>query len=343
MFCNGDAVMADHIESGEAMRTAAIWWINLREPNPSADLFERWETWMGADPAHAEAFGQLNMLGDMAAHASVDQRRQLVDEFAPRPRAVSRYRRPFAVAAAVVGLALLGSWWTLRGSFDFAGPARQYVSAVGENREIRLSDGTAVQLGADSTLTTRYARDRRDIDLRAGEAFFTVTHDSRRPFMVAAGPLRIEDLGTAFNVRRTGQRVSVAVTEGRVRLSPTDGTSHGAGPSSGRLDLVAGQRAEYDPATGALSVSPVSIEHAAAWRENRLEFINEPLSDVIANVNRYSRHPVQFADPRLGDLMFTGTVNTANMDSWIGALPHIFPVQVSTFPDHVVLSSAGRP
>lgn len=327
----------------ETMRVAAIWWAQLRDPEPSVDLLERWNAWIAADPSNAQAFAQLNALGELAANASTSQRQQLIDEFAPHR--VSRPRRPLlaAAAAAVIGVALLGGWRALRGGLDPAGPPQQYASAVAENRDIELSDGTAIQLGAASMLTARYASHRRDIDLGTGEAFFTVAHDNRRPFVVTAGPLHIEDLGTAFNVRRTGQRVSVTVTEGRVRLSPADGASPGANLTPGRLDLVAGQRAEYDPATGAVSVSEVAIEHAAAWRHHRLEFVNEPLSTVLANVNRYSHQPVQLADPRLGDLMFTGTVNTTTIDSWVGALPHVFPVQVSTFADHVVLSSAGQP
>ncbi|GAA0253481.1 FecR family protein [Rhodanobacter caeni] len=335
--------MANTTEFGkDPMHTAAIWWTQLRDPEPSTDLLDRWSAWMAADPANAQAFAQLNVLGEAVAHAPSEQRQQLIDEFAPRRAA--RPRRPLlaAAAAAVIGLAL-GSWWLLGGRLDMAAPSQQYTSAVGEDRDIQLADGTAVQLGAASTLTTRYADDRRAVDLRTGEAFFTVTHDRDRPFVVSAGPLHIEDLGTAFNVRRTGQRVSVAVTEGRVRLSPSAGASPGGGAASGRLDLVAGQRAEYDPATGAISVSEVAVEHAAAWRRHRLEFVNEPLSAVLANVNRYSRQPIQLADPRLGELMFTGTVNTTTIDSWVGALPHVFPVQVSTFADHVVLSSAGQP
>src|SRR5690606_41475040 len=102
-----------------------------------------------------------------------------------------------------------------------------------EDGDIQLAHGTAIQLGAASTLTTRYAADRRAVDLRSGEAFFTVTHDSDRPFVITAGPLHIEDLGTAFNVRRTGQRVSVAVTEGRGRLSPSAGPTLRGGSASG--------------------------------------------------------------------------------------------------------------
>jgi len=68
----------------ETMRMAAIWWTQLRDPEPSVDLLERWSAWIAADPSNAQAFAQLNALGDMAANASTNQRQQLIDEFAPR-------------------------------------------------------------------------------------------------------------------------------------------------------------------------------------------------------------------------------------------------------------------
>lgn len=322
----------------ETARNAALWWTSLRDRQPSVDVLDRWQAWMTSDPRHARAFAELNTIAELAAAGSPAQRQQLIDEFAPR--AAPRQRTRFVVAAATAAVVLLAvmGWWRHGGEPGSRPSAQQYVSTVGENRAIRLADGTAVDLGAASSLTSHYARDRRELVLAAGEAFFTVTHDASRPFVVAAGPLQIQDLGTAFNVRRTGERVSVSVTQGRVRLTRAAGAA-GHSDTSGRLDLVAGQRAEFDPRSGAVSVSQVSAEHATAWRDNRLEFVNEPLADVIANVNRYTRHPVQFADARLGQLKFTGTVNIATIDSWVGALPHVFPVQVSSFADHVVLSS----
>ena len=317
----------------EVAREAADWWTRLREAEPSTETLARWEAWMARDERHARAFDQLNALGEWLRVASAPQRQALRDEFAPR--ATWAARRPFALAvAATLALALLG-WWGVRFVGGRGVPVQHYASAVGQDRDIRLPDGTDIALGADSSLTARYGDGRRRVELAAGEAYFSVVHDRKRPFVVDAGALRIEDLGTAFNVRRTGQRVSVAVTRGRVRVSSP-------ASSGGQLELGAGQRAEYDPRSGMLHVSQVAAERAAAWRHHQLEFVDEPLSMVIANVNRYSRQPVQLADPQLGRLMFTGTVNTTNIDGWIGALPHVFPLQVSRFADHVVLSSAAH-
>lgn len=318
--------------SGEQQlaREAAQWWTRLREAEPSAQTLAQWEAWVASDERHARAFDQLNALGEWLCVAPGMQRQALLDEFAPRHR-LRRHLRALAVAATLV-LALLG-WWGVR----MAGggqAAQRYASAVGQDRDVRLSDGTDVALGADSSFTARYDRGHRRVELAAGEAYFSVVHDRDRPFEVDAGALHIEDLGTAFNVRRTGKRVSVAVTEGRVRVSSPL-------VSGEPLELIAGQRAEYDPGSGRVRVTRQAVARAAAWRRHQLEFVDEPLSMVIANVNRYSHQPVQLADPQLGRLMFTGTVNTTNIDGWIGALPHVFPVQVSRFADHVVLSGAA--
>src|SRR5690606_33208159 len=81
----------------------------------------------------------------------------------------------------------------------------QYSTPHGENRNFVLPDGTSVTLGADSVLSVHYRPDTRSLDLVSGEAFFKVTHDSNRPFVVQVGVARIEDLGTEFDVRRDSE------------------------------------------------------------------------------------------------------------------------------------------
>lgn len=312
-------------------RAAAQWWTRLREPEPAPQTMEQWLAWLEADPRHAQAFEQVCRLGESLHAADASTRASFQQLFAPAERPRARWLAGLAIAASLV-IAVLG--WRM--AVPDGSGLQHYASEVGQNRDIQLPDGSTVELGAASSLTARYANGQRAIELSAGEAFFTVSHEHDRPFVVAAGPVRIEDLGTAFNVRRTGQQVTVAVTQGRVRVqAPGDRKQAG-------MELVAGQQADYDPRRGVFSMSSVAVDHVAVWRDNRLEFVNEPLSTVIANVNRYSRRPVQIADPRLGELTFTGTVKINTIDSWIGALPRVFPVQVSSFADHVVLTSSVR-
>lgn len=319
----------------QTLRAAADWWTRLRDPHGAAETVEQWLEWTAADERHLVAFEHVTALGDRLGTLDDITRRLLVSEFV-RPVAAPRRWLPLAVAASAV-LALSGGYfaWT---RFDASEAPQVYVSAVAQNRNITLSDGTTVVLGGASTLTARFSKHERHIELNGGEAFFQVVHNAQRPFVVTAGNVSIRDVGTAFDVRRTGQHVTIAVTQGRVQIADKGGASGSNAIGNGGLEAVAGQLVSYDPAASAMSVGSITPEQATAWRAARLEFINEPLDVVIANVNRYSTRQVHIADTDLAALAFTGTVKTDAIDSWLDALPKVFPLRVSKDANQTVLS-----
>ncbi|TBR39335.1 MULTISPECIES: FecR family protein [Dyella] len=317
-------------------QSASDWWLRLRDPDCSEQTTGQWLAWFEADERHRQAFEAVCQFAEQLDSVPAMERQALSRSFATQPARTAMQRsrtNAWLAVAAVLVVAVLGGVWVAKR--DLAPSSRSYASQIAQTQQIALPDGSSIELGASSSLTTKYARSQRHVDLVAGEAFFHVTHDEARPFVVNAGPLSILDLGTAFNVRRTGERVVVAVTEGRVRVSPNQqaDASNVAG-----VEVTAGHQVSFDPGNASLSVSPVTTDHATAWRNHRLEFVNEPLVDVVANVNRYSQRPVRIADADLGGLSFTGTVKTDAIDSWVSALPRVFPLEVTTYPDHVELA-----
>ena len=315
--------------------TAADWWVRLRDPALPEHALLEWSDWLEADARHAEAFERASALAEAAASMDTASRRAFVERFAlSRPAKVGLPRRPWFAwsAAATVTLVALAAGLFLALRPSTAEAPRQYASERAAHRDIELPDGSSIELGGASSVVARYGRDERAVDLEAGEAFFRVAH-AERPFIVNAGPLRIRDLGTAFNVRRTGDRVIVAVTEGRVRVSPL-----AAQGDAGTIELGAGREVSFDPETQAMHVLDIDPATATAWRGHRLEFVNEPLSSVIDNVNRYSGRPIRLTDPGLGKLTFTGTVEVDTIDSWVSALPRVFPLRVHAYPDRLEIA-----
>jgi len=65
-----------------------------------------------------------------------------------------------------------------------------------------------------------------------------------------------------------------------------------------------------------------------SWRDGRLAYYGDPLSAVIADLNRYTQDPIELEDARLGDLQYTGTVFPENANDWLNSLPQIFPIRV---------------
>lgn len=319
------------------LHAAADWWVRLRDPRRAAGSEEQWLEWSGRDPRHADAFARVSELGAQLGTLDAEARQGLLREFAP-----ARTRRwwPFAIAATFVIACVAGGIAVHDRLRTESVESARYSTAVAVDRNIALSDGSQVALGGATLLTTHYTRARRDVDLGAGEAYFQVAHDAARPFIVAAGKISIRAVGTAFNVRRTGERVTIAVAEGRVRVAGSGGAAIGKVAAADALEAIAGQQISFDPHASGLIVSAISPTGATSWREHRLEFVNEPLDSVVANINRYSPRPLQLADARLGTLAFTGTVDPAALDGWLRALPKILPVRVGSEAGRVTISAA---
>lgn len=324
---------------------ATEWWLKLRATEPSAADISAWLEWQGRDPRNAEAFECVRNFADRIRATDAKALTGLIAEFSgPAQRAPSRWlgwpmRLGVATAvimATVVGYRLL--------AVPEGKPARlEYQTPLAINREIALPDGSNVVLGADSEIKASFTASARRVELRDGEAYFKVKHDERRPFYVRAGELTISDVGTAFNVNKTGQHVTVTVAQGHVRVTEAStGTEDSAAENT--LDIGAGQEVFYSPGTAGLRVARVDPADALGWREQRLQFVNEPLAAVISNINRYAQHPLQISDPAIGRLSFTGTVDLHSLDRWLAALQTIFPVRVEhgAAGDVIVPMAASR-
>jgi transmembrane sensor len=233
-----------------------------------------------------------------------------------------------AIAAMAIGYLTLWPW------AQNAAFSTTYATVKAQNRRLTLPDGTRIDLGARSKIHLMYTPDSRTVQLRAGEAYFQVKHDARRPFVVWAGQLRVTDIGTAFDVRKNADRTVVSVGDGVVDVShaedgqsATSAASSGTMPASQSIQLSAGHRASMDASDSTLAVSTIDRQAIASWRHGRLKFQNAPLSAVIATINRYSKRDIVIADPEIGNMRFTGTVFENRISDWLIATEEVFSLR----------------
>lgn len=229
----------------------------------------------------------------------------LAEDHTPARRARLRMRT-WARAGMALALTALGAVAVVelvehRPAVETATVVEQ--AAPGQMRTLRLADGTTVTLAGGSTIEARIGDNRR-VTLR-GEAFFDVEHDAARPFVVDAGGVTVQVLGTAFNVRAyAGSAPSVAVQRGRVAV--TRGTS--------RVVLNRDEEVVAVPAQ-ALNVQPVR-HGAGAWRTGGFYADDAPLSDIAADIERRFGTPVTLADG-LGDRRWTVALPDAASDTTV--------------------------
>ena len=126
--------------------------------------------------------------------------------------------RIFSAAAAVILLCVM-SWL----AYDYMGPVdMQTVSTLAECRSIQLPDGTKVTLNHFSSLTypERFRGKRREVTLN-GEAYFEVSKNAEHPFIVQAEAVRVQVLGTHFNIESypNDPEVKTTLFEGSVAVT----------------------------------------------------------------------------------------------------------------------------
>lgn len=254
--------------------------------------------------------------------------------FAPRAQVRASRAPRYAGAGVVLLLALALGWgWQRQMSVEHA----SYLTAMGDLQTVPMSDGSRAVLSSDSRMQVALSRGERRIDLDRGEAFFEVSKDSKRPFVVTAGGRQVVAVGTRFSVRRDGADLRVVVTEGTVRLQAGTDAAAGQTPTTllkaGSVALATGQ---------GLLVRTGTVEEAERqldWRAGYLTFRDTSLLDAAAEFNRYNQRKIVVADAAAGEMRVGGNFRWSNTDAFVRLLEQGFPVRAEQHADRIVLHS----
>ena len=254
---------------------------------------------------------------------------------APEVRRTPLYVR-WAAAAAIfvaIGLAFAVVYLQVR-------PVR-YETAVSEQRDVLLADGSRITLNTATALTVRYTASSRRVDLQRGEAIFAVKHDVARPFEVVAGQTVTRALGTEFNVDRRSDRIRVSVIEGVVRVSAAG--RDGAGKVTPLVPaLTKGRSAEFQNDDNRIVEAAADLKRIQAWRARRLEFSDTPLPEALEEFNRYSTAQIVIGAPDLNTVRVSGVFRIGDTEGFLFSLREALGVQTLATREEIVLLRAGN-
>ncbi|MDB5441785.1 MAG: transcriptional regulator [Phenylobacterium sp.] len=283
---------------------AADWVVRLQADDLAEADALAFDAWLQASPQNASAYDSvLRTSREFEANAAA-VREGLRTR---RPSRILPLRRHYATAGALAAAAMVAA--VVVPALLPTATAEVYATGTGEHRTVNLADGSKIDLNAGTRLTVTLRRDERQVVMDEGQAVFDVAADARRPFLIAAGDRTVRVVGTQFDVRRRAGRLSVTVTRGTVEVSPTGG---GAGAA---FRLHPGQRLEHSEGALAARVMAAAPEQALGWRSGRLVYRDQPLADVVADLNAEFDKPIRVTDPTLAAAPVSGVFIVDNEDA----------------------------
>ena len=353
------------------LETASRWVLKLDEGLSPSD-YRALETWLAADPSNIAEFLEVARVWDKTENLKRLSRLFPADLFPHEPvghnqaapaRWPKRRFRVAGIAAAASAFLIATIGFLLFPQLDVNPPgveatsppaphrALNYETAIGEQSNVVLPDGSAMVLNTNSKVRVLYSASARVLLLYRGEIHIEVAEDAARPLSVVAGNRIVQAVGTSFSVEITEQQhIEVVVTDGKVVVGvrPAASSTDGASPTndatfrnlavvvppvlaqSDTNTVVAGEELVFDTMSGVavpVAMSADDIEVKLSWREGRLIFRSEPLEKALQEVERYTTVEFVFLDEELKTQSMTGRYRAGDVEALLLALRANFNIK----------------
>jgi len=235
-------------------------------------------------------------------------------------------------AVLILGLVLTFSWFYLN-------PKAGLEKVVAENEpvELTLEDGTRVVVSRHSSLrySKSFDQEERKIFL-SGEAWFDVSKDTTRPFIIDAGAALVEVLGTSFNVNAYKENpvVEITVESGMVGMSAKQ-------DSEDLIVMKAGSGGTYNKSERELKLIPSSDPNSISWKTGELFFEGSTLQEVVDLVNHVYGVNLVIMNRELSSCLITVTFRDQTLEAILNVLELTLDLQVSRKGDEIRLDGEG--
>ncbi|MCO4294050.1 FecR domain-containing protein [Solitalea sp. MAHUQ-68] len=163
----------------------------------------------------------------------------------------------------------------------------------GEDYKLVLEDGTEVWVNADTKIKYQVNLSKtqtREVYLEEGEAYFHVTKNPSKPFIVHNNNMAVQVLGTSFNVNAYSNTILTTLVEGKVKVS--------AG-SDKFLFLTPGEQASFTSANGNLQKQDVDVYPFVSWKDGLIIVENETMSELMEKIGRLYDYDIQIKDEEI--------------------------------------------
>ena len=225
------------------------------------------------------------------------------------------------------GAIVLNNDSVIQSSDESANALNQVVTPYGTQLRMVLSDNTVVWLNSGSQLVyPKLFKDKTREVLLFGEAFFEVSKNPDKPFIVKTSDLDIKVLGTEFNVSAYGEdnEIQTVLKEGSVAIR-----RKGAGFFEKDVMIKPNQLASFSKATNNTKVSQVDVDYYTLWLKGLMSFDEIDFIRVIKKVERFYNISIDFADHQKEIMRISGKLDLKRGKQEV--MEYLSKVSLSTF------------
>jgi transmembrane sensor len=216
----------------------------------------------------------------------------------------------FAMRAAAILIVAFGLSYLL--FFILKSPLAETSTEANVQSEINLPDGSHVWIHSSSKIQypKKFNKDKREVFLD-GEAYFEITKDPTKPFIVHTHEATTQVVGTSFDLRnyKGEKHVELTVFSGKVIFG-----------SSKKVEVISGSRVVFEKNSGELRQNQVKGFNSLAWKTKRLQFEDTPLDEVLVDLARYFTVPFEMKTKDKLNCHFSGNFNNPQLEDMLKAL-----------------------
>ncbi len=308
--------------AGLEEKTLLLQWLKQSDHNRD-DFTATRDLWLSCNVAAGDELEVDIALGKLKDRILQEQGRMEKESRAERKplSVVLRWTRVAAVLLLLLGIGYaIGSW---RGhSVPDIVVQNQLITAKGSKGRFTLPDGSVVWLNSETRLTypNQFAGDKRLVTLE-GEAYFEVAKDAKKPFVVQAGEIDVEVLGTCFNVDSysSDELVQTALLNGSVKISGKT--------IKEPVYLKPNELFRYRKSDQVSSVEEAKVGLYADWIKDRLVFDNDYLSDILISMEGRYNMDIECPKPFAASTRLSFTIRQESIEEVLEAISLIAPIR----------------
>lgn len=296
------------------------------------------KTWITLNPANQKYFEHFQLIWETSKQIQIPatintddawkrfQQRTQKTSPAQAPIKVLQPRRTWMKAAAIAILAI----GTAALSYFLVDTSRSepvIVSAGANPVRDTLPDGSLVTLNKNSSISyeEKFTTDRK-ITVK-GEAFFDVTPDKTKPFVIDVNDVRITVVGTSFNVKNVNGKTQVLVETGIVKVTRKDKT----------LELHPGEKLLADPGSTSFAKDTVTDQLHQYYRSKEFVCDNTPLWKLVEVLNDAYGANIVIGKRELKNLPLTTIFYNESLDKILSVIAETFEISVVKKGDQIIL------